>query len=702
MSQDYSPSLVTKNLVFCGDAAMKSAAGPATLLYDKVNDNNGTMYNGSCIDFDGTDDFVSIADDSTLDITGDMTVSCWVALDSAENGNLCILVNKRDNSDSTNPFLVYFEDRAGEDSFKFSMGEGSSSEQIGSDDNFDGVYDKWDHVVATISGTTMSLYVNGVLDTTGTFSGSRQTNNMPIRLGASYTNGSYDYPMAGQMADVRVYSAALSAANVKELYDDSKLIIPTKNDASGGFVAQTNLMGWWPLAEGAGALCYDGSGNGNTGTITNGEDDEWLTGQTGAPQLVEGYNRPMLFDGSSDYVTLSSASVAGASAGTVSTWIYMTGAAVDHATIYTCQVGPNWIDMRLTLNISVPNRIRLHLSNGSAAIYSALLSSILNYNQWYHVAATYDGTTAKIYIDGSLDASLTTAVTPGSFTPGFTGIGWMASGARYFPGIINEVAVYDSDLTLAQVGVLAATGPNGGPLPPNPSTTNLIGYWRNDGNVTWTDRSGNGNNGTVTGSPDALLFKQGINGSKNVNTGRDGQGFPLLYQNNGAIGFNGTDATGDYIDCGDLGTIGDEFTYSVWFKTGPSTAATYRMFMCVDGNTNGNPQIRIYNGNVQMRFYSDNSLASSGTYWDGEWHQAVGGINGSGDYFLYVDGVSQGTLTPISYTVSWSGNTRIGKYNYAGGKFFEGQIANAQIYDRALTYAEIQQNYNSFKTRFGK
>jgi hypothetical protein len=234
------------------------------------------------------------------------------------------------------------------------------------------------------------------------------------------------------------------------------------------------------------------------------------------------------------------------------------------------------------------------------------------------------------------------------------------------------------------------------------AASNVKGYWRNDGDVTWTDRSGEGNNGTVGGSPDALLFKQGINGSKNVNTGRDGQGFPLLYQNNGAIGFNGTDATGDYIDCGDLGTIGDEFTYSVWFKTGSSTAATYRMFMCVDGNTNGNPQIRIYNGNVQMRFYNDNTLASSGTYWDGEWHQAVGGINGSGDYFLYVDGVSQGTLTPISYTLSWSGNTRIGKYNYSGGKFFEGQIANAQIYNRALTYAEIQQNYKSFKTRFGK
>ena len=36
MAQDYSPSLVTKNLVFCEDAAVKSTAGPGTRLYDKA------------------------------------------------------------------------------------------------------------------------------------------------------------------------------------------------------------------------------------------------------------------------------------------------------------------------------------------------------------------------------------------------------------------------------------------------------------------------------------------------------------------------------------------------------------------------------------------------------------------------------------------------------------------------------------------
>jgi hypothetical protein len=579
----------------------------------------------------------------------------------------------------------------------------------------------------------------------------------------------------GQAADLKIYeNTVLSAANVKELYDDSKVIIPTKNDASGGFVTQTNLMGWWPLVEGAGILCYDGSGNGRTGTITNGEGDEWLTGQTGCPQLVEGYNRPMTFGGR--YITGSATQTSYNITGVGTAWTsamvgrdFVFGTAGSSGTIlevtsatalgvdvskevtpaesyviggtdYVSVGSPSAIDFIWSDNFSVSAWIWLDNNSGFKHIIGKSFSDYrlcangtqlswrldsnspiaaggtMGAKQWHHVVGTWEtdsstGGTAKVYLNGALVGTATSAAT-WTDTGGVFQIGNSSGENYWFEGIINECIAYNKTLSLAEVQVLAARANTSyadtsrGPLPPNPLTLsdrgNVVGYWRNDGNVTWADRSSNTNTATVYGSPDDLLFKQGYNGQKSTSTGRDGQGFSLKYQNNGAIGFNGTDAIGDYIDCGDLGTIGDRFTYSVWFKTGPSTAATYRMFICVDGNTNGNPQLRIYNGNVQMRFYSDNSLASSGTYWDGEWHQAVGGINGSGDYFLYVDGVSQGTLTPISYTVSWSGNTRIGKYNYDGGKFFEGQIANAQIYDRALTYAEIQQNYNSFKSRFGE
>lgn len=191
---------------------------------DHARDENVIFPVENCyLDFDGTDDYISIPDDSTLDITGDMTVSCWVALDSSENGNLCLLVNKRDASDTASPFYIFFEDRSSQNKFGVLLGGGSPNYVVaGSNDNFDGVYGKWDHVCFTVSGTTVSLYINGVFDASGTFTGSRQTNNVPLRLGGQYTNGSNNYMMAGQMADVKIYNKALSAAEIKSNYNQFK------------------------------------------------------------------------------------------------------------------------------------------------------------------------------------------------------------------------------------------------------------------------------------------------------------------------------------------------------------------------------------------------------------------------------------------------------------------------------------------------
>ena len=177
----------------------------------------------SYLEFDGSNDYISIADDTTLDITGDITISCWVSLNSSQNGLLCILVNKRDTSDYTSPYYMFFEDRGGENKFGVLLGGGSPNYVIaGSNNNFDGVYGKWDHVCFTVSGTTVSLYVNGVFDASGTFTGTRQTNNVPLRLGGSYTNGFLNYMMSGKMANVLIYNKALTAAEVLSNYNATK------------------------------------------------------------------------------------------------------------------------------------------------------------------------------------------------------------------------------------------------------------------------------------------------------------------------------------------------------------------------------------------------------------------------------------------------------------------------------------------------
>ena len=197
--------------------------------------NNGTLTNGTtydttlpendmgkAFDFDGSDDYIEVGDAGTLDITGDMTISCWVKMSSSQNGNLGFLVNKRDSSDSTTPYTMLFDDRGGgggTNRFRWYMGNGSSQTVCGDDSNFDGVYGVWTHVVGTVSGTAMTIYVNGVAKNTATFSGSRQTNGVSVKIGGPYTHGGDNFMIHGSISVVTIQNTALSAVQVQQLYD---------------------------------------------------------------------------------------------------------------------------------------------------------------------------------------------------------------------------------------------------------------------------------------------------------------------------------------------------------------------------------------------------------------------------------------------------------------------------------------------------
>ena len=74
-----------------------------------------------------------------------------------------------------------------------------------------------------------------------------------------------------------------------------------------------------------------------------------------------------------------------------------------------------------------------------------------------------------------------------------------------------------------------------------------------------------------------------------------------------------------------------------------------------------------------------------------------------GDPTIYLDGVANGTasrnsaMTNISSELTYIGHLA----NHAVGNYhFDGRVANLQVYNRALSYAEIKQNYNAQKSRF--
>jgi len=80
-------------------------------------------------------------------------------------------------------------------------------------------------------------------------------------------------------------------------------------------------------------------------------------------------------------------------------------------------------------------------------------STALSLNTWYHVAATVDTGSTKLYIDGSLDT--TGSNTLNSFTYGKTHVGelYYATGtaARHFAGNIDELAVFNSVLSADEI-----------------------------------------------------------------------------------------------------------------------------------------------------------------------------------------------------------------------------------------------------------
>jgi len=90
--------------------------------------------------------------------------------------------------------------------------------------------------------------------------------------------------------------------------------------------------------------------------------------------------------------------------------------------------------------------------------YASFTPSI-DITQWHHYAGTYDGTTIKLYIDGSPVASTTYAGTINNDT-GYLAIGLDDGQARYFNGFIDEVAIFNRALGDSEISALTGTTVN--------------------------------------------------------------------------------------------------------------------------------------------------------------------------------------------------------------------------------------------------
>ena len=83
------------------------------------------------------------------------------------------------------------------------------------------VKNEWTHIAFTKTGNTIKIYKNGVIVSTNTFSGTLPTysDGKGIGLGCFHYASGDIYPAYGTLSDFRIYCTALSAADVKQLYE---------------------------------------------------------------------------------------------------------------------------------------------------------------------------------------------------------------------------------------------------------------------------------------------------------------------------------------------------------------------------------------------------------------------------------------------------------------------------------------------------
>ena len=201
-----------------------------------------------------------------------------------------------------------------------------------------------------------------------------------------------------------------------------------------------------------------------------------------------------------------------------------------------------------------------------------------------------------------------------------------------------------------------------------------------------TDKSGNGNVGTVKGAT--------------LNAG-------------GYFEFDGDD---DFIDLGtqpidsDLNASspsGGGLTVEWWgFYNG--TGDSFQRIIDRSNSGGAGNGWAIYTGgvgsttNIRLSVDGESTLLTSTELIDANvWqHWMVSWNQGSGDWAWYKNGVAAGTGNATYSIPAVETGMRIGTWNHSTGREYNGRIAEVRVYPRSLTEAQVFQNYNSTKSKY--
>lgn len=496
-----------------------------------------------------------------------------------------------------------------------------------------------------------------------------------------------------------------------------------------------SLALWHKFDKIDGTTVLDSSLHSNDGTIY------------GGPQWVDTpFGRGIELDGTNDYIEVLDSSSLKPTAFTLSAWINGDQFQPTSHNMVLCRLGGG-----RGYYISVWKGEIVSIIGDGVTDYCLYSGVYPETGEWYHASATFDGSTAKIYVNGIEKNSTTVSIAYENNR--VLMIGRYSAGDFYFDGSIADVRIYNRALTqeeIAQevlgapfseihsfvqrldldVGGFRALG-NGFTLALEDieegaarlalyevfSKSNELTLSRDNVDENFVMRN-------LRGDP-VLEFSLRTVGENSVKLGSVWVAeseltapIPIVQNIIGAKWFFDDelsrymlelDGANDYVDVGSPSGMAwgtGDFSFAIWLQA-PSHDKSVRYLL--DAKTVEHADAwGLYLG-TDDRLYSF-ARASNGTWTGagsddvlatGEWvfvyaHRKNGTIE------MWLNGVKQATTTTgANMNYSSPDLFRIGGQPYRTEYYFEGIIADIFIYDRALSDFEIESLYNGVETKNG-
>ena len=266
------------DVVTCILTSNHPCAAPTTATSNSVVISATTAPPGGALNFDGTNDYVSVPDAASLDLTNAFTLESWVyptayATTAAPTYGIQGFISKNQNASGSSGYFL-------------GMVSGNLSVLMNNGTNINATsttqvpLNTWSHVAATYDGTTIRLYLNGTQVFTQALSSFILINStQPLYIGGTGTSGTSTWLFKGNMDEARVWNIARSASQIANnrscelVGNESGLVAYYKFNQGGAEIPNTGLT-----------TLTDATANANNGTLSNfaltGATSNWVLGNS--------------------------------------------------------------------------------------------------------------------------------------------------------------------------------------------------------------------------------------------------------------------------------------------------------------------------------------------------------------------------------------------------------------------------------------